>query len=149
MTTLRPNPKRWVRFSPAWPQLAVACGICLSTVSAFRIAFGVIGQGNGIALFGVFGMVGLLLLGVVMPVTYTVLVRGKPVSSLGVGRHRLGLSLSLGAIFGLIQSTALWGYQFPDLVDWVPLLVMSLAVGLFEAIHFRGFRQNVLERVSV
>jgi uncharacterized protein len=38
-----------------------------------------------------------------------------------------------------------WGYTLPAPVDWVPLLVMSLTVGLFEAIFFRGFVQGRLE----
>jgi uncharacterized protein len=38
-----------------------------------------------------------------------------------------------------------WGYTMPAPVDWVPLLVMSLTVGAFEAIFFRGFVQGRLE----
>ncbi|HEU4749939.1 MAG TPA: CPBP family intramembrane glutamic endopeptidase [Acidimicrobiia bacterium] len=37
------------------------------------------------------------------------------------------------------------GYQLPEPVAWVPLLVMSLVVGFFEALFFRGFIQNRLE----
>jgi len=39
----------------------------------------------------------------------------------------------------------LLGYRLPAPVDWVPLLVMSLAVGLFEAVFFRGFVQGRLQ----
>jgi len=39
----------------------------------------------------------------------------------------------------------LWGYDLPEPVDWVPLLVMSLVVGFFEALFFRGFVQGRLE----
>jgi hypothetical protein len=39
----------------------------------------------------------------------------------------------------------LWGYRLPAPEDWVPLLVMSLTVGLFEAIFFRGFVQGRLQ----
>ena len=38
----------------------------------------------------------------------------------------------------------LYGYRLPAPVDWVPLLTMSLMVGLFEAIFFRGFIQTRL-----
>jgi membrane protease YdiL (CAAX protease family) len=31
-------------------------------------------------------------------------------------------------------------------VDWVPLLVMALTVGVFESIFFRGFVQTLLEK---
>ena len=39
----------------------------------------------------------------------------------------------------------LYGYDLPAPVDWVPLLMMSLTVGLFEAVFFRGFVQTRLE----
>jgi len=38
----------------------------------------------------------------------------------------------------------LYGYRLPAPIDWVPLLAMSLMVGLFEAIFFRGFIQTRL-----
>jgi hypothetical protein len=49
-------------------------------------------------------------------------------------------------LFGGIQFVIMfWGYTLPAPVDWVPLLVLSLTVGLFEAIFFRGFVQGRLE----
>ena len=35
--------------------------------------------------------------------------------------------------------------NYPSLETWLPLLVMAITVGLFEAIFFRGFLQNRLE----
>jgi membrane protease YdiL (CAAX protease family) len=37
------------------------------------------------------------------------------------------------------------GYHLPAAVDWVPLLLMSITVGFFEAVFFRGFIQGTLE----
>jgi hypothetical protein len=52
----------------------------------------------------------------------------------------------LGLLFAAVQfSLTLWGYDLPQPVDWVPLLLMSLTVGVFESIFFRGFIQNRLE----
>jgi hypothetical protein len=39
----------------------------------------------------------------------------------------------------------LWGCWLPATENWVPLLVMSLTVGLFEAVFFRGFMQGRLQ----
>ena len=55
-------------------------------------------------------------------------------------------SVALALTFGGVQFAIMfWGYALPAPVDWVPLLVMSLTVGLFEAVFFRGFIQGRLE----
>ena len=52
----------------------------------------------------------------------------------------------LALLFAGVQFVlTLWGYHLPAPVDWVPLLVMALVVGVFEAIFFRGFIQTRLE----
>jgi hypothetical protein len=80
------------------------------------------------------------------PVAYQVWIRKADLRSLGIGLHRLSATLGLGVVLAGTQfAMTLWGYDLPAAVDWVPLLVMSLVVGLFEAIFFRGFIQNRLE----
>ncbi len=97
-------------------------------------------------LFISYAVVGLLLLGVAAPVFYNVKLRHRPLSSLGVGLHNWRPTLALGLVFAAVQfSLTLWGYDLPRPVDWVPLLLMSLTVGVFESIFFRGFIQNRLE----
>ena len=87
-----------------------------------------------------------LLLGVVGPVYYTVWRRGADLSELGLrvgDRRTTGL---LALVFAGVQlMLTLWGYDLPAPVDWVPLLVMALVVGVFETIFFRGFVQTRLE----
>jgi membrane protease YdiL (CAAX protease family) len=52
----------------------------------------------------------------------------------------LGLALAAVQFF-----LTLYGYPLPAAaVDWVPLAVMALMVGLFEAVFFRGFVQTRL-----
>jgi uncharacterized protein len=66
---------------------------------------------------------------------------------MGIGFHNLRSTAALAVIFGAVQfSVTLWGYRLPAPVDWMPLLVMSLTVGFFEAVFFRGFIQGTLER---
>lgn len=116
----------------------------IAVVAAFRVAFTYFTTANVLGLFLTFA--GGLLLGVVGPIVYQVWIRQRDLRSLGIGLHRLpqtaGIALSLAGVQFL---TTLWGYQLPGLVDWVPLLVMSLVVGLFEALLFRGFIQGRLE----
>jgi uncharacterized protein len=86
-----------------------------------------------------------LILGVVGPVIYTVWRRGRPLADLGLTRKNWRQAVGLGLILGAVQFfLTLYGYRLPAAVDWVPLLAMSLMVGLFEAIFFRGFIQTRL-----
>lgn len=113
-------------------------------VAAFRIAFTVFTTDNVLGLFLSFGLG--LLLGVAGPIFYEVWMRGRDLRSLGLGLHRLRETVLVGVVLALIQFVVVFrGFELPDPVDWVPLLVMSIVVGFFEAVFFRGFIQNRLE----
>ena len=87
-----------------------------------------------------------LVLGVAGPLWWVVWRRGESLASLGLTSERLASTLTLGVVFAAVQfAMTLWGYDLPAPVDWVPLLVMSLVVGFFEAVFFRGFVQGRLE----
>jgi membrane protease YdiL (CAAX protease family) len=137
---------RWFRFRPDYADLVALAALYIAVVIVFRVAFQVVTSDNGMLLFVVFAVIGLLGLGVAAPVGYTVLARRRTLDSLGVGLHRWRESLVLGSALAAVQFTfTLAGYDLPAAVDWVPLLLMSVVVGLFEAIFFRGFIQNRLE----
>lgn len=124
--------------------LAVIAGLYVAVVGLFRLAFSVFTTDNVLGLFLSFAFG--LILGVVGPIVYQVWIRGRDLRSLGLGVHHLRATLTLTLVFAVIQfATTLWGYDLPDPVEWVPLLVMSLVVGLFEAVFFRGFIQGRLE----
>jgi membrane protease YdiL (CAAX protease family) len=126
------------------PDLAVIAGLYVTVVGLFRLAFSVFTTDNVLGLFLSFAFG--LILGVVGPIVYQVWIRGRDLRSLGLGLHHLRATLSLGLVFAVIQfASTLWGYDLPDPVQWVPLLVMSLVVGFFEAVFFRGFIQGRLE----
>jgi hypothetical protein len=115
-------------------------------VGANRLAFVGFTTDNMLGLFLSYAVVGLLLLGVVGPVVYTVWWRSRPLRSLGVGFHEWRPTVLLALVFAAVQfSLTLRGYELPEPVDWIPLLLMSLTVGMFESIFFRGFIQNRLE----
>jgi membrane protease YdiL (CAAX protease family) len=124
--------------------LAVIAVLYLVVVGLWRLAFTVFTADRWLGLFLCFG--GGMLLGVGGPVVYTVWLRHRPLRSLGLGLHRLPATVALGLLFAGVQALImLWGYELPAPVDWVPLLVLSLAVGLFEAVFFRGFVQGRLQ----
>ena len=89
---------------------------------------------------------GALLVGTVGPIIHTVWVCGRPLADLGLRGDGLRPTLLLALLFGGVQfALTLWGYDLPPPVDWVPLLVMALVVGVFESVFFRGFVQGRLE----
>ena len=115
----------------------------VGVVAALYLAFQVFTVDRTLGLFVCYA-VGLIL-GVVGPVIYTVWMRGRSLADLGLTTKNWRQAISLGLLLGAIQFVlTLYGYDLPAPIDWVPLLTMSLMVGLFEAIFFRGFIQTRL-----
>ena len=123
----------------------VAVGVLYgAVVGLFRLGFGVFTTENTLGMFLSFATA--LVLGVAGPIAYTVWIRQRPLRSLGIGLHQLRTTAALALVFGGIQfAITLWGYDLPRPVDWVPLFVMALTVGVFESVFFRGFVQGRLE----
>lgn len=121
-----------------------AAAFYLGIVGLFRLAFGVFTADRTAPMFLSFAAG--MLLGTVGPIVYTVWVRERTLGSLGLGLQNLRATLFLALVFGGVQfSITLWGYDLPAPVEWVPLLAMSLTVGVFESVFFRGFLQGRLE----
>jgi membrane protease YdiL (CAAX protease family) len=136
---LVPNPGRHVDGRDIRTVLLLYVGV----VAALYLAFQVFTVERTLGLFLCYAAG--LILGVVGPVIYTVWIRGRPLADLGLTTKNWRQAVGLGLALGLIQFfLTLYGYDLPAPVDWVPLLTMSLMVGLFEAIFFRGFIQTRL-----
>jgi membrane protease YdiL (CAAX protease family) len=120
----------------------VALGSYVLVVAALFVAFQAFTTDQVAANFITFGPITLAGLGVAVPVLYTVLGRRRSLADLGLTGSRLLPSLILGLILGWDTYT---NTLAPMNVIWtrteVPLIVMALAVGLFEAIFFRGWLQ--------
>jgi membrane protease YdiL (CAAX protease family) len=73
--------------------------------------------------------------------------RRGPAPGRGLTRQRRpGTAAGFALVFAAVQfALTLWGYDLPASVDWVPMLVMALVVGVFESVFFRGFIQTRLE----
>lgn len=126
------------------PGLLVVAALYVTVVALMRLGFVGFTTDNTLGLFLSFA--GALVLGAAGPVVYTSWVRRRPLSTLGLQAGDLRRTASLALLFAGVQfALTLWGYDLPAPVDWVPLLVMALVVGVFESIFFRGFIQNRLE----
>jgi uncharacterized protein len=124
--------------------LVTVAVLYVAIVALLRIAFRVFTQDHVAGLFLTFAFA--LLLGVAGPVVYTVWRRGRPLADLGLSGGNLARTLALGLTLAAVQfAITLWGYNLPEPVDWVPLLVLALTVGVFESVFFRGFVQTRLQ----
>jgi CAAX protease family protein len=137
---LVPSATRRVDARDLW----VVLGMYVGVVALCYVAFQIFTQGRVVGLFLCYAAG--LLVGVIGPVVYTVWRRGRPLSDLGLRldnlREVIPLALALAAVQFFLT---LYGYALPvDPVDWVPLAAMSVMVGLFEAVFFRGFIQTRL-----
>jgi len=120
----------------------VAFGSYVLVVAGLYVAFQVFTTERVAANFITFGPVTLAGLGVALPAFYTALGRRRPLSDLGLTVRGLLPSLVLSLLLGWdTYNNTLAGLD----VGWtrmqIPLVVMSLVVGLFEAVFFRGWLQ--------
>ena len=124
--------------------IAAVLGLYALVVGLFRLAFAVFGTDNVAGLFLAFA--GGLLLGVGGPIVHVAALRHRPMSSLGLGRKRLRETVLLGVVLAGLQAVlTLPKVDFPGPEAWIPLLVMAVAVGFFEALFFRGYVVAIIE----
>ncbi len=124
--------------------LLVIAVIYVAVVALMRLAFVGFTTDNTLGLFLSFAAA--LIMGAAGPVVYTSWRRGRSLATLGLQAGDLRRTATLALLFAGVQfALTLWGYDLPAPVDWVPLLVMALVVGVFESVLFRGFIQNRLE----
>jgi len=134
----------WFDAHVDWLDLAVIATSYVVVVGGFALAFRVFTADNVLGLFLSFGAA--MLVGSVGAVVYTVWIRQRPLGSLGIGLGNWRLTATLALVFAAVQfALTLARVDYPSIQAWLPLLVMALVVGLFEAIFFRGFIQNRLE----
>lgn len=115
-----------------------------AVVGLYWVAFRTIeGQDLLLFLFFALGMI----VGVAGPVIYTVWGRGRTLATLGLTRANLPRVASRAVVFAAVQfSVTFWGYDgLPAAKDVITLGAMSLVVGIFESIFFRGFVQGRLQ----
>ena len=130
-----------MRWAPARDTLIAALSY-VAVVAALAVAFQVFTTARVAANFITYGVVALAGLGVAFPALYTVLVRQRPLSDLGLTSRLIVPSIVLGAILGLdTYRNTVATLEFTLASALVPLVAMTLAVGLFEAVFFRGWLQ--------
>jgi uncharacterized protein len=135
------------RWRPNRDLLAVAL-TCLLVTSALYTATVLVGvsTGGGLPYFGLYAIVAATLCGVGLPLWWTVAVRRRPISDLGLTTRRLGISIALQLVFaGLQFSGTLAKTHLPPMEEFVPLVALALTIGFFEALFWRGWVLTRLE----
>lgn len=80
------------------------------------------------------------MLGLGIPLYWMVVVRKRSIADLGITMRLLGLSLALQLVFSVLQYYSLTGIlQLPPMDELIPLVALSLTIGFFEAIFWRGW----------
>jgi membrane protease YdiL (CAAX protease family) len=130
-----------VRWEPNW-DLAVVGVSWVLVVGALYTATVLVGPevGGGMPYFGLYAVLGATIFGVGIPLYWTVVVRKRPLADLGITTRWLGVSIGLQIVFGVVQYFGtLANVQLPAFEHLVPLIALALAIGLFEAIFWRGW----------
>ncbi len=135
------------RWRPGRDLAAVAVSWILVTGSLY-LATNVVGSSvaGGMGYFFLYGVLTATVFGLGIPLYWTVAVRRRPVSDLGITTRLLGVSLVLQLVFAALQfMPTLRVTQLPAPTQFVPLVALSLAIGFFEAVFWRGWVQLRLE----
>lgn len=130
-----------VHWRPDRDTLVALVSYVLVVVALF-VAFQVFTTERVAANFITFGPLTLAGLGIALPLLYTVLARRRSLADIGLTTYRLLPSLALSLFLGwdVYRNTiATLGVSWSR--ELVPLMAMVVAVGLFEAIFFRGWLQ--------
>lgn len=95
---------------------------------------------GGMAYFLLYAVLGAGMFGVGLPLYWTVVIRKRPLSDLGISTRWVGLSLGLQVVFAGAQYLGTFAKSgLPNFEKFMPLLALSLAIGFFEAVFWRGW----------
>jgi len=118
----------------------------LAIVLMFYLSFQIITIQHVAAQFITFGVLGVLILGILTPAIYNTLIKKRPLSEIGIHQKKLVYSLGLCLVFTVIQYfLTLRNVELPSFTSILPLIFMVITVGYFENIFFRGYAQNRFE----
>jgi len=129
------------QWKPNRDLIAVAISWLLVTAALYTATV-IVGPeiGGGMPYFLLYAVLTATILGVGIPVYWTVFVRNRSIADLGFTTRWLGLSLVLQVILAAIQAYSLRSeLTLPGYQQLIPLVALSLAIGFFEAVFWRGW----------
>ena len=135
------------RWKPGSDLLAVMVSWLLVTGTLYTATVIVMAEvGGGLPYFFLYAILAATLFGMGLPLAWMVVYRKRPVQDLGITTRALGISLVLQLVFSIFQSVGtLARAELPAFEQFLPLMALSLAIGFFEAVFWRGW---VLQRLE-
>ncbi|MBK8903502.1 MAG: CPBP family intramembrane metalloprotease [Anaerolineaceae bacterium] len=119
-----------------------ARSMTLLVVGALYTATVIVGQDvwGGMAYFVLYAVVGATLFGIGIPLYWTIVVRQRSVTELGLTGQRMGPSLVFQLLFSVLLYVGMaTTVQLPPVEELLPLIALALAMGFFEAAFWRGW----------
>lgn len=136
-----------IRWKPEKDLAAVLVSWLLVT-GALYTATMIVGSetGGGMPYFFLYGILTATVFGLGIPLYWTVVVRKRPISDLGITKKYLGISIVLQLVFAVLQFIpTLAKTQLPPFEQLLPLIALALTIGFFEAVFWRGWTLLRLE----
>ena len=130
-----------VRWNPG-KDLAVVAGSWILVVGALYTATMIVGSaaGGGMPYFFLYAVLGATIFGLGIPLWWMIIVRKRKLADLGITMRWLGISLLIQLALASFEIYALLtGGNLPAFERLLPLLALSLAIGFFEAVFWRGW----------
>jgi len=138
--------KKLFNFNPQKDLFVVILSWVL-VVSSLSIATNIVTAQNGVIYFLLYAVLGAGIFGLGIPLLWTIIKNKGSLSDLGITKKNLKISLILQVIFSLgLYFVPLKNIELPPLQQLIPLISLSLAIGFFEAIFWRGWVQLRLEK---
>ncbi len=130
-----------LRWKPGLDLVAVLISWLLVTAALYTATVIVTPEaGGGLPYFFLYAILGATLFGIGLPLFWMVIFRKRTLQDLGITTKQLGLCLILQLVFAALQfAGTLAQADFPPYERLIPLLALSLAIGFFEAIFWRGW----------
>lgn len=143
MTAISMLGKEIFTFRWGWSRDLAAVGLSCVLVTGILFTATVIvgpGAGGGLPYFFLYALLAATLVGVGFPLYWTVIIRKRPLSDLGLTTRYLGLSLVLQlGLAGWQYTSGFNSLVLPAFEQFLPLIALALAIGFFEALFWRGW----------
>lgn len=135
----------WIHWKPNTKELLVVILSWILVVGAISSATYLATAQNGVLYFLLYALLGATLLGIGIPVVWTVLIRKKSIECLGITKKNLKMSILIQIVLAVILYGNVLTKNSIQLEKLIPLIGLALTIGFFEAVFWRGW---ILQRLE-